>query len=352
MRRPRFRAVLGVLALILLPLLGSATSASARTTAEPSGTVLPISWHADMAVDAVHHRLYIADIVTSSVLVTDFDGKLIRTLKNKPGAADLVLSADSRTLYVALSGGDAIAALDTATYQERARYSTGAGTAPSRLALVGKTLWFSYGSGFDSSIGALALSGTKPTVRLGLVPWGTWGGPPMLLSSPSVPGIVIAGEQYNSSGTVTVYDVTSGKLVVRTTQDNPGEISFVGDLALSPDGATLFIVGGYPYKHLAFRLSDLSVAHAYPTTTYPDAAAVSATGEIAAGIDNSYGQDIYLFRPGAEKPSRVIDLEPGSARGLRPHGLIWSPDGTRLFALIGDEGRSPLALHVIAAQGA
>lgn len=136
------------------------------------------------------------------------------------------------------------AMIRTATYKEKARYATGSGTAPMRLALVGKTLWFSYGSNWDSSIGALALSGTKPTVRLGLVPLGEWGGPSMLLSSPSAPGVVIAGEQYSSSGTVTVYDVTSGKPVVRTTQDYPGEISFVGDLALSPDGAALFIVGG------------------------------------------------------------------------------------------------------------
>ncbi|MFD5625865.1 YncE family protein [Streptomyces sp. NPDC127072] len=346
MRRPRFRAVLGVLTLLLLPLFGAVSTASAAPLTSPATTALPISYHADMAVDAVHRRLYIADIVTSSVLVTDFDGKLLKTLRNKPGAADLVLSPDSRTLYVALSGGDAIAAVDTGTYREKVRYATGAGTAPMRLALAGNTLWFSYGSDWDSSIGSLTLTGTRPTVRLGLVPWGTWGGPPMLLSSPAAPGLVIAAEQYVSSATVTVYDVTSGEPVVRTTQDNPGDIGSIFDLALSPDAATLFVVGGYPYDHLAFRLSDLTVEHAYPTTNYPNAAAVSVTGEIAAGIDNSYGQDVYLFRPGADEPSRVIDLEPGTGRALRPHGLIWSPDGTRLFALTGEYG-STLALHVI-----
>ncbi|MFD3497945.1 YncE family protein [Streptomyces sp. NPDC058678] len=346
MTRPRLRAVLGALIMLLLPVLGTASTASARPLASTSSTALPISYHADMAVDAVHRRLYIADVVTSSVLVTDFDGKLLKTLTNKPGAADLVLSPDSRTLYVALSGGDAIAALDTTTYREKARYATGAGTAPLRLALVGSTLWFSYGSDWDSSIGSLSLSGSRPTVRLALVPWGTWAGPPMLLSSPSAPGLVIAGDPFISSARVTVYDVTSGEPVVRTTQDNPGGVGSIADLSLSPDASTLFIVGGYPYDHLAFRLSDLSVEHTYPTSNYPNAAAVSVTGEIAAGIDNSYGQDVYLFSPGADAPSRVIDLEPDTGRALRPHGLIWSPGGTRLFALTGEYG-STLTLHVI-----
>ncbi|MFF7359571.1 YncE family protein [Streptomyces sp. NPDC008125] len=344
MRRPRFRALFGALALLLLSMAGAATPVSA--TPGPTSTVLPITWHADMAVDAVHHRLYIADIVTSSVLVTDFDGTVLKTLTNKPGAADLALSPDSRTLYVALSGGDAIAAVDTGTYRERSRYGTGTGTAPRRVALVGDTLWFSYGADWDSNIGSLSLTGATPKVRLAQVPESTWGGPPMLLSSPSAPGTLVAAEQYVSSSTVTVYDVTSGKPVVKTTQDNPGGIGSIWDLAFSPDASTLFVVGGAPYNHLAFRLRDLALVHTYPTTTYPTAASVSVTGEIAAGVDNAYGQDIYLFRPGADTPSRIIDLAPGTGSELRPHGLIWSPDGSRLFALTRDDPAT-LVLHVI-----
>ncbi|MEE1752832.1 YncE family protein [Streptomyces sp. SP18CS02] len=346
MRRPRLRAALSTLLLALIPVLGTASGATAAPRDTTPSTSLQISYHADMAVDAVNRRLYIADIVTSSVLVTDFEGRVLRTLENKPGAADLVLTPDARTLYVALRDADAIAAVDTRTYQEKARYPTGAGTKPVRLAAVGSTLWFSYGEDWDSNIGSLGLAGGKPVVRLAQVPSSTWGGPPMLLSSPSAPGLLIAGEQYVSSGTVRVYDVTSGRPVVRTEQDNPGGISFVSDLALSPDAGTLFIVGGYPYTHLAFRLSDLAVEHTYPTSNYPNAAAVSPTGSIAAGIDNSYGQDVYLFEPRATAPTRVIDLEPGTGRSLRPHGLIWSPDGTRLFALTGEYG-STLTLHVI-----
>lgn len=348
MRRTRLRAVLGALLLTLLALLGAAPGATAApaTTTTPA-TTLPIEYHTDTAVDPVHHRLYIADRVSGSVVVTDFDGRIVRTLTGLPGAADLVLSPDARTLYVALSLGDAIVALDTATYRTKARYATGTGapTGPVRLALVDGTLWFSYGEQWESNLGSLTL-GRRPVVRLSHLPWGTWAGPPMLLSSPTAPGLVIAAEQYSSAGTVTVYDVTSGAPVVRTTQDNPGGIYDVRDLALSPDGRTLLAVSGAPYHHVALRLADLSVEHTYPTGAYPNAAAVAPDGTVAAGVDRSYGEDVLLFAPGAGTPSQVIDVNPGSGVSLRGHGLVWSPDGTRLFALTG-EYQAPLALHVI-----
>ncbi|MFJ9721475.1 hypothetical protein ACIRP3_01885 [Streptomyces sp. NPDC101209] len=343
MRRIRLRAVFGALLLALFAVVGAAPGATAAPAV--TTTTLPVEYHADMAVDAVHQRLYIADIVTGSVVVTDFDGRVTRTLADLPGAADLVLSPDARTLYVALSRGDAIAAVDTATYRTTARYATGAGTAPLRMAWVDGTLWFSYGDQWESNLGSLTL-GAQPRVRLAQLPEGTWPGPPMLVSAPSAPGLVIAADQHSTAGTVTVYDVTSGTPVVRTTQNNPGGISDVGDLALSPDGRTLFAVSGAPYHHLAFRLADLSVEHVYPTDAYPDAVAVAPDGTVAAGIDNSYGPDVYLFSAGADAPSQIVDLDPGSGLSLRPHGLAWSPDGSRLFALTGKYGAA-LTLHVM-----
>ncbi|WP_143661856.1 YncE family protein [Streptomyces glaucescens] len=351
MRRTRLRAVLGALLLTLLTPLGAAPGAAAApaatTTPAVTTTTLPIQYHTDTAVDPLRRRLYIADRVSGSVVVTDFDGRIVRTVTGLPGAADLVLSPDARTLYVALSLGGAIVALDTATYRTKARHPTGTGapTGPVRLALVDGTLWFSYGEQWESNLGSLTL-GRRPAVRLAHLAPGTWPGPPLLLSSPTVPGLVIAADQHSTGGTVTVYDVTSGAPVLRTTKDNPGGISDVHDLALSPDGRTLFAVSGAPYHHLALRPGDLSVEHVYPTGSYPTAVALSPQGTIAAGIDRSYGEDVFLFEPGADAPSRVVDLDPGAAPSLRPHGLIWSPDGTRLFALTG-EYLAPLALHVI-----
>lgn len=328
---------------------GSAVAASGQAgpgAGQPSVTELPFAYHSDLEADALRQRLYIADRVTGSVLVTDFDGRVVRTLDGLSGAADLALSKDGRTLYVALSAGDAVVALDTATYRQKARYPTGSGTGPAQLALVGGKVWFSHGADWESSIGSLDLSGPKPVVRLNLTPAGEWGGPPRLTSSPAAPGKLIAGEQYMSSATVTVYDVTSGAPEPLVSQDNPGDLGALVGLALTPDGKSLLATGGYPYHHLSLALDDLEVDHVYPTRSYPNAAAVSPQGAVAAGVSNTWGEDVHLFRQGEAEPYRVVDFDPGTNSYLRPNGLAWSPDGTRLFAITSTDGPH-LSLRVL-----
>lgn len=347
-RRGRLLAVTVVGALALFG-PGSATAGAAEAPAgQPGTTELPFAYHSDLETDARHQRLYISDRVTGSVLVTDFGGQVVRKLDGLPGAADLALSKDNRTLYVALAEGDAIVALDTATYRQKARYPTGEGTGPAQLALTGGKLWFSHGEDWESSIGSLDLSGPKPVVRLHLAPEGYWGGPPRLTASPAAPGKLVAGEQYMSSAGVTVYDVGSGTPKPLVAQDNPGDLGSLVGLTLTPDGKSLLATGGYPYHHLSLALDSLEVDHVYPTVAYPNASAVSARGAVAAGVNNSWGEDVYLFRQGESEPYRVVDFDPGTGSYLRPNGLTWSPDGTRLFAVTGTDGPH-LSLRVVTA---
>ncbi|MFJ7781151.1 YncE family protein [Streptomyces albidoflavus] len=328
---------------------GPATAGAAGAPAEQPGTTeLPYAYHSDLETDARHQRLYISDRVTGSVLVTDFDGQVVRKLDGLPGAADLALSKDNRTLYVALADGDAVVALDTATYRQKARYPTGEGTGPAQIALTGGKLWFSHGENWESSIGSLDLGGSKPVVRLNLTPEGYWGGPPRLTASPAAPGKLVAGEQYMSNAGVTVYDVGSGTPKPLVAQDNPGDLGALTGLALTPDGKSLLATGGYPYHHLSLDLDSLKVDHIYPTVAYPTASAVSARGAVAAGVNNSWGEDVYLFRQGESEPYRVVDFDPGTGSYLRPNGLAWSPDGTRLFAVTGTDGPH-LSLRVVTA---
>ncbi|MEU3259426.1 hypothetical protein ABZ694_16795 [Streptomyces albidoflavus] len=227
-RGPRWGRLLAVTVVGALALFGpgSATAGAAGAPAgQPGTTELPYAYHSDLETDARHQRLYISDRVTGSVLVTDFDGQVVRKLDGLPGAADLALSEDSRTLYVALADGDAVVALDTATYRQKARYPTGEGTGPAQLALTGGKLWFSHGENWESSIGSLDLGGPKPVVRLHLTPEGHWGGPPRLTASPAAPGKLVAGEQYMSNAGVTVYDISSGTPKPLVAQDNPGDLA-------------------------------------------------------------------------------------------------------------------------------
>ncbi|MFI2642097.1 hypothetical protein [Streptomyces sp. NPDC018610] len=352
MRRRFFRARL---MLTLSTLLGLSLGAAPATQAAPAneGTALPIAYHCDLAVDPLHKQVFISDYTTGSVLVADYQGRLVRTIENLPGVCDLELSADSRTLYAPLVLGDAISVIDTGTAKERARYATGAGTAPRHAALIGRTLFFGYGEQWEASIGSLALGASAPQVRLGLIPEGAFSGAPLLVSSPAAPGTLVAGDENTSPTQLSVYDVSAGSPVLRTTVNDPGGASNLSDLAITPDGKTLLTASGAPYHHPSFRLPALTEGHTYPSTSYPDAVAVSSRGDVAAGVQSiEPDPDVYLYRAGADSPYRTVSLAPatGSDAGyLRPHGLAWTPDGTRLFAISGHNDEENLRLVVIPA---
>ncbi|MEU6405941.1 hypothetical protein [Streptomyces sp. NPDC046985] len=347
-RLPRAR-----LLLTLTALLGLSLGAAPATQAAPveEGAALPIAYHCDLAVDPLHKHVLISDYNTGTVLVADYQGRVVRTIRNLPGVCDLELSADYRTLYAPLALGDAISVIDTGTGRQRARYSTGAGTAPFRAALSGQTLFFGYGDQWEASIGSLTVGASVPTVRLGLIPEGGFSGAPLLATSPAAPGTLVAGDENTSPGRLSVYDVSGGTPVLRTTVRDPGGSSDFSDLAITPDGTTLLTASGAPYHHPSFHLPDLTEGHTYPSTSYPDAVAVSSRGDVAAGVDSTEPDpDVYLYRAGADVPYRTVSLAPATGPGagsLRPHGLVWTPDGTRLFAISGHSGEENLRLVVI-----
>ncbi|MFI6526388.1 lactonase family protein [Streptomyces uncialis] len=347
-RLPRTR-----LLLTLAALLGLSVGAAPATQATPAdrGTALPIAYHCDLAVDARHKRVFISDYMTGSVLVADYQGRLISTIKNLPGVCDLELSADSRTLYAPLALGDAISVIDTGTARQRARHATGAGSAPFHAALSGRTLFFGYGEQWEASIGSLSLGTATPKVRLGLIPEGDFSGAPLLATSPAAPGTLVAGEQNSTPGHLSVYDVSGTSPVLRKTVRQPGGSSSFSDLAITPDGKTLLTASGAPYRHLSFRLPDLAEGRTYPSTSYPNSVAVSARGDVAAGVNSiEPAPDVYLYRSGAGSPYRTVSLAPATgyhAGYLRPRGLAWAPDGTRLFAISGHNDEPNLRLVVV-----
>lgn len=347
-RIPRAR-----LLLTLAGLLGLSLGAAPATQAAPTdeGTALPIAYHCDLAVDPLHQRVFISDYTTGSVLVADYQGRLTHTIKNLPGVCDLELSADSRTLYAPLALGDAISVIDTGTVRQRARHTTGTGTAPFHAALSGRTLYFGYGEQWGASIGSLTLDTSTPKVRLGLIPEGDFSGAPLLATSTAAPGTLVAGDQNTFPGTLAVYDVSGRNPVLLTRVRDPGGASNFSDLAVTPDGKTLLTTSGAPYHHPTFGLPDLAEGHTYASTSYPNAVAVSSRGDVAAGVDSiEPDPDVYLYRVGADSPYRTVSLAPATGHDagyLRPRGLAWAPDGTRLFAISGHSDEDHLRLVVV-----
>ncbi|WP_327287526.1 hypothetical protein [Streptomyces sp. NBC_01198] len=329
----------------------AAPAPAGAAVAADEGTALPIAYHCDMAVDGLHKRVFISDYTTGTVLVADYQGRLVGTIRNLPGVCDLELSADSRTLYAPLALGDAISVIDTGTARQRERDATGAGTAPLHAALSGRTLYFSYGDQWDANIGSIRLGTATPTVRLGLIPPSSFDGAPLLATSPAAPGTLVAADQNLSPGYISVYDVSGTTLLPHTTVREPGGSSNFSDLAIAPDGRTLLTASGAPYHHPSFSLPDLTEGHTYPSTNYPTAVAVSPRGDVAAGVDSiEPDPDVYLYRTGADTPYRTVFLPPATgyeAGYLRPRGLAWAPDGSRLFAISGHNEEQDLRLVVI-----
>ncbi|MBC3843000.1 hypothetical protein GXW82_30995 [Streptacidiphilus sp. 4-A2] len=174
-KRTALAAAGSLLAGLAVALTSPAPQASADST-----TSLALTHYSHIAVDTVHGRLFFSQGAgTDSILVTDLDGSNPVTIPDEPGATGLALSSDDSTLYVALTDGDAISAINTSTLTESARYPSGAGSAPGSVAFVGGKLWYSYGPVGAAGIGEVDPTAAAPTAtpQPGM---GAWAAAPLL----------------------------------------------------------------------------------------------------------------------------------------------------------------------------
>ncbi|MER7397485.1 hypothetical protein ABT381_18475 [Streptomyces sp. NPDC000151] len=344
-------------ALTLTALVGTATlvgPGSAGPAYADSATPLPADWITDTVVDGVHQRVFMSAPNSDSVLVADYDGKLVGQIPGEQGASGLALSEDSGTLYVGLSEGEAVAAIDTGSLTETARYATGTGNQPSTPVVTGGKVWFSFYGPKGGGIGSVDLSGADPVVSTEEVPAYAWYNAPLLVASPAAPNTIVAGEVGSSPATVGVYDVSSGHPVEKAKVWNPGDgsstTSNLRDMAIAADGENVVVASGAPYKQQVFKLSDLSANGSYPTSPYPNAVAIAPDGTVAAGIDGYYEDDIYLFTPGGAAAYRTYEVKGTTNATLATRGLEWAPDGSRLFAITGSGSTTELKVLTEAAK--
>lgn len=309
-----------------------ATSAVIPATHALADNSLGLPSYADMITDDARKQVFVTGGKTvNGVVVTDFSTRVKKTITNQFGASGLVLSADAKTLYVALTSGDAISAIDTTTLTETTRYRTGAQTCPTHLARTENTIWFGYGCDdtWNGGIGKLDLTAIPPAVSLDQHGNTLFQKAPLLTATPDTDGPVIAGQAELSPGNIRVYTVAAGKL-------EPGAAgSIVGsdltDLALSPDGATLYTASGSRDGIEAFNTTDLSRAGGYHTGNYPNSVAAATTGtHIATGV-RSPRDDAYIYKTGGALPAKTLDLTDTGV--LAPRGLAWAEGTKRLFAI-------------------
>jgi YVTN family beta-propeller protein len=349
--KPLLLAAAGMIVSAGLLVAGSAQPASAAAP-----VTLPISSYYQMVVDAAHGHIFISQGSSSQngILVTDLSGQVITTITGQSGVVGITLSPDGSTLYAALSTGDAVTAISTATLTQTASYPLPAGDSPFNVAAQSGKIWVSYNTGtlFAAAIGYFDPSAASPSLQTPAVMAG-WFSAPQLAADPEDTGVLVAAGSGTSTAGLASYDTAANP--VTTLAGSPGAppaCSDEDDLAVAPGGSE-FAVACHDVEAVdnVYSTASLSVLRSLGSPVYPAfpvAISYDAAGDIAAGTTNNLpAPDLFIYPPGGTTAESTFSLYSLSTLGgiLQPRGLAWLPDGSQVFGVL-SQGTS-FALAVV-----
>ena len=312
-------------------------------------TPLPITSFYQIVADTAHGHLFISQGSSSQndILVTDLTGQEVTTIGGQDGVMGMALSPDGSTLYAALASGHEISAISTSTLQQTAVYPIGSGNTPSDVAVQSGKVWVSYGTGSvgQAAIGDIDLSATSPAFETQAAMDG-WYAAPQLAADPQDTGVLVAAEPGLSPSSVASYNTSVDPATVRAQSVSFQNCDNEGDLSVAPGGAEFVLACGAPYAHYRYSTANLSQLGSYPSTNYPDAVAIAASGMVAAGTaNNPSSQDVYVYKADSTTALNTYNVG-GSSINLVARGLAWSATGSQLFAVIQD-ATAGYTLHVL-----
>jgi len=317
------------------------------------GTTLPITSFGQIVADTASGYLFISDPDQNEILVTNLTGQEVTTIGDQDGVRGIALSSDGSTLYAALGTGDAVTAISTSTLAQTASYPLPAGDAPQDVALESGDLWVSYSTATpgDAAIGDIDVTASTPAFET-QANMGGWSSAPQIAADPQDSGVLVAAEPSVSPTATASYDVSADPATV-TDQATITSCGTEEDLAVVPGGADFILACASLTSEDVFSTADLSEAGSYASTDFPDAVAIDANGDVAAGTEN--GQtgipDIYVYQQNASTPISTFNLNDSGAN-VAPAGLAWAPDGLELFAVMSyydaNGGTTTYTLQVLA----
>jgi hypothetical protein len=308
-----------------------------------SVTQLPLTSWGGMAVDGTHGHVFITGGAgTSSILVLDFNGAIVKTITGQGGATGMVVDESSGTLYVVLRDNTSISKIDTATLTEASRMSVAPIALPTQLALAGGKLWFGHGcGGSGAGIASINLDGSGVAAK-------SMGAHycPVLAATPTS-NLVATGDTGLSPTTLYLYDISTDPPTLVKSSWNPGGASDLNELVFSPDESRLLSASNNPDAIQSFSASDLSLAATYPTGGSNSVAITDDGAFVAGGARYAwYDPDIFVYPVGDTTPVRIWDFN-STTKVTVERGLAFSPDASRLFAVSTNDTTGKLEFRVL-----
>jgi hypothetical protein len=325
-------------------LVGPAATAHADATTQLPFANTNGAW---LAVDPSGQHVFVSGGAgTSSIVVLNYSGQIVNTITGEGGASQMAVDTANHTLYVALHDQTAISEINTQTLIETKRFSTAPYPNPTSLVIAGGKLWFScYQSDGEGCHGIVSadLDGTNMSAAIS-----GWFFAAVLAAGGPGNDLLAVADTYQEPSDVTVYNVSGS---------TPSQVSdlafsqrpaFVDDMAFDPSGQNLLLTAGSPYYVESLSTSDMLPSGQYPIGPYPTAVALTANGQyVAGGRDTNTGDDVFVYRAGTTTPVRTWQVGNDNGAGLLGHGLAFTPDGSRLFAIAEDATTGHLAFHVL-----
>jgi hypothetical protein len=311
---------------------------AAATPAHAAGTIttatLPFTKFSHMLLDPAKQLIFFSQMDPGDIVVVNYSGQTVATIPNEPNADGLTLSSDGSTVYAAIAGSQAIAAISTSTLTETARYPLG--QSPSSVAYAGGKIWFGYvrastGNGEVGSIDPTDPS-ALPTLNATHSPAGTWSGSPLVAASPN--GELAVADQ-GLTAKVATYDVSSGTATALAPPTTFSSGPFgVANMQITPDGKDVLVAILGASAVLDLQVSDLSVVRQYAVNDDPRAVSITSNGTSAlgsVGAPQSGTPEVALYAPGGSASLNTYSFNSLGATFL--DGVAITPDGSKLFAV-------------------
>ena len=297
-----------------------------------STAALPLSHYAHLLVDTAHQHLFFSQGAGSTdIVVTDLAGNPVTTITGEQGATGLALSPDGGTLYAALADGDAVAAIDTATLTESARYATGTGSGPVSVAVAGGKVWYGAMADGRGAVGSVDPAAAEPVATPQAV-LSNWFFAPQIATG----GGVLAAEETSPGNTdVATFDVSSGTATAMTHLGVSGGPT--PGFQVSGDGKKVLLATSSDVVLRAYRTADMAMANpdvywvgGIPSA--PNSLSLDTDGTIAVGSTQGSAPGVYLYT-GTRDIENYVKLPAGT---LAPDGLKWGGDDVTLYGVTQD----------------